>query len=88
MLGLAHILLNESDAQQATLILGAAVALFRQSPRQPTSADIEWLAPLLESLRSELGEEEYQNLRQTGIDTSEQIINGLYSNKIHGETPK
>ncbi len=67
--GLSHVALAGGHAEQAASFLGAAIALFRQSPRQPTKDEENWLAPLIQSITVQLDEATYQSAWQTGYDS-------------------
>jgi predicted ATPase/DNA-binding XRE family transcriptional regulator len=74
LVGFSHIALAGGYSEQAASFLGAAIALFRQSPRQPTEDERNWLAPLIQSISAQLDEQTYQSAWQAGLDAPDEKL--------------
>jgi hypothetical protein len=77
--GLCHVMLAGGYAPQAASLLGAAIALFQRSPRQPTSDERNWLEPLVQSVMAQLDEAEYRRAWQAGHDGYEEKLDEAVS---------
>jgi predicted ATPase/DNA-binding XRE family transcriptional regulator len=68
LVSFSHIARAGGLFEEAASCLGAAIAIFRKSPRLPTKAEQDWLAPLIQSINSQLDEKTYQSAWQAGFD--------------------
>jgi predicted ATPase/DNA-binding XRE family transcriptional regulator len=68
LVGFSHTALAGGHVEQAASFLGAAIASFMQSSRQPTEDEHAWLAPLIQSIRSQMDESAYQRAWQSGFE--------------------
>ena len=74
LVGFGNIARVQEDFVRATTLLGAAISLFRQSPRQPTAEEDQWLRPFVNSLQTQLDPDTYQTAYEHGVATvAEQI---------------
>jgi len=84
LVSFSHIALAGGLHEGAAAWLGAAIAIFRKSPRLPTKAEQDWLAPLIQSINSQLDEKTYQKAWQAGFDECDKKLeeaSGPFENK-------
>lgn len=77
LVGFSHIELVSENLQQAAFFLGAAIALFGRAVRKPTQEELDWLAPLIQSITEQLDEKTYQNAWKIGFDSLDEKLEEL-----------
>jgi predicted ATPase/DNA-binding XRE family transcriptional regulator/Tfp pilus assembly protein PilF len=77
LVSFSHIEMAAGRAEEAATLLGAAIAIFRTSPRLPTQAEQDWLAPFIESIRSRLDQDTYQRAWQAGFSFPERKLEAV-----------